>query len=111
MIWTTILGDHGAKGRIKMPFGIDAWCGSTIGRLHHHVRLMIAVPAIDGTNEREFIEHGCLFRQELADMGARQLRGDGLEGATNFNRHVRLWVPGIDLRGAAGHPEKDDRLS
>ncbi len=105
-----VLGDDGADGGVLVALGIDAGGGESVAGLEGLVGLVIAAGGIDGAEDRELVEHGRLLRQVLADDHAGDLRLDDAEGAAVLDGSVGLGVPGVDLTGAAGHPEEDDGL-
>ena len=92
------------------PAGLSRGSASQVGRLEDLVRLVVAVPAVHRADDRELVEHRRLLRQVLAERDAGQPGGDDAEGAAVLERAVGLGVPGVDLAGAAGHPEQDDAL-
>ena len=110
MIRTAMFRYNRTKGRVILRFRVRARLVGQIRGLHDHVRFMIAEAAIDGSNEGELVEHRGLLWQILADVRARQFCGDCLEGAANLTRPVHLWIPGVDVRGATGHPQQDHGL-
>ena len=107
---TMVFGDERTDRRIEVAVGIRARLGGAVRGLHHHVRLVIALPAIDRADERELIEHRRLLRQILANVDAGQLGRDVLERPANLARHRGLHVPGVDVRWAARHPQQNHRL-
>jgi len=53
---------------------------------------------------------GSQARQVFANVDAGELRGDGAEFAADLRRGVRLHVEGIEMTGAAGEEDDDDRF-
>ena len=84
---------------------------SRLAGLEDLVRLVVAVPGVHRADDRELVEHRRLLRQVLAEQDAGQPGGDDAERAAVLERAVGLGVPGVDLAGAAGHPEQDDGLA
>jgi hypothetical protein len=100
-------GHHRTDGWIEVSFGVEPGFSRKVGGLHHHVWLMIALPAIHGANQGEPIEHRCLLRVILAEMNTRQLGRDILERAADFRRHLRFHIPRVNVRRTAGHPKQN----
>ncbi len=72
---------------------------------------MVAVPCIDGTDQREALEHGGHERQMLANADAGQFGGAGGEGTAVLQRPIRFGIPSIDVARTAGHPQENDALA
>src|SRR5262245_4849730 len=72
---------------------------------------MVGTPRIDTAEDREAVHHRRLLRQMFADDQPWNARADDAERPAVLRRPVRLGVPGVDVAGAAGHPEQDDALS
>jgi hypothetical protein len=69
---------------------------------------VIAFPAIDRTDDGELVEHPGEFGKVFTDDGAGQFRLDDAEWPAIFGRPVRFRVKGVDLAGAARHPQEDN---
>ncbi len=102
---------HRADRGIEMAVAIDAGSRLGVAGLEDTIRLVIAVRRIDGTNDREAVEHGGLFRQMLAQQHAGQARAGDSKGTTILRGPVGLGIPGVDVAGAARHPQEDDALA
>ena len=61
-------------------------------------------------HQREAVGDLGLPGEEFANIDARHVGPDGPEIAAEFRRRIRLHVVGVELRGAARQPHKDDGL-
>ena len=95
---------------IHLRLGVRARLGADVGGLHHHVRLVVAAATIHRADDGELVHQRGLLGQMLAQVNARQLRGNGLERPAIAGRRVGLRVPHVHMAGTAGHPEEDDGL-
>jgi hypothetical protein len=102
-----VFGDEGADGGVVFRLGIGARLAVGIGGLHHLIRLVIAAPADHGADQGELVHHGGLLGVVLAEVHAGQSGRDGAERAADLDGGIGFGIPGIDVAGAAGHPEKD----
>ncbi len=69
--------------------------------------LMGAVRRGDGADDRELIHLLGEFRQLFAQLNARDIRPDRLEGAPNILGRVRLGIERVDMAWAAAQPDQN----
>ena len=72
--------------------------------LHNLIRLVVAVPTINRTDDGELVHHGRLFRKVLANEFARYAGTNRHEGAAIVERSIGLHIPHVDMTRPTGHP-------
>jgi len=80
---------------------------------HHPVggRLVMVVAMGAGADQRDFVHNAAHVRQQLANMRAGYIGGDGPIDAANLFRRIRLEIEAVMVRQPAAQIDEDDRAS
>src|SRR5262249_22724995 len=95
-----LLAKHAAKGRAR-----EGRAGRLAAVQQVDPLEVLALAGLHRADDGKPVQDRGALRHQLADVDARQLRGDAAEGTAR--RAARLGVPGLELAGRAAEPEKD----
>ena len=73
-------------------------------------RIVTAIRANDRADDRKLVHHLRHAREQLADANARHVGGNFIQLTANFLRRVRLKIPHVLMRRAAGQEDVDHRF-
>src|SRR5438874_10777087 len=94
---------------VEMTENGPRFCNGRLG-LASQASMWLGPPAIQRRMTLFGPRHGRLLGQMLADDRAGELGRDDRKRPAILQRPIGLGVPGVDVAGTAGHPEKDDAL-
>ena len=103
-----VMGHRHPVGEARL--GLVALVGVTREHLHG-AGGMPARLLVHGTQDRELVGDLRIHREQLGQLHARHVRGDGLERTAVLAADVGLGIVGIDVGLATREPDHDDRLA